>query len=288
VDILPYIDEQATYDGWDRTKVYDEDSTAQTRINAGGATNFTLCNDIGVLRCPDDDTIETNLGNLSYVVNGGFSRLWAGPNFGYFFNPTTGAVDTSNGMGWGSDAAKATGVFSLGTYRGGTAWDFTTTPNSMVDGSSTTVAITENLRSGSSAGIDTRLTGGTATVGRANWASPHPNYVMFFGSDFVCQAAGCPELNWDVATQTEGQGWTLANSKLNNQFINEGTNLPIEGLSPFPSSYHSGGVNVGFCDGAVRFIRDGIDGGVWSRLLTPRGSRLGQWRQAPVSTSDVE
>ncbi len=34
-----------------------------------GSTN------IGVLRCPDDNTIQVGQGNLSYVVNGGFS-LW--------------------------------------------------------------------------------------------------------------------------------------------------------------------------------------------------------------------
>ena len=29
-----------------------------------------------------------------------------------------------------------------------------------------------------------------------------------------------------------------------------------------------------FCDGAVRFIRDGIDGTVYSKLITPSGSKL--------------
>jgi prepilin-type processing-associated H-X9-DG protein len=37
------------------------------------------------------------------------------------------------------------------------------------------------------------------------------------------------------------------------------------------SSYHSGGVNVGLCDGSVRFVRDSIDFDLWRAV----GSRSG-------------
>jgi hypothetical protein len=39
-----------------------------------------------------------------------------------------------------------------------------------------------------------------------------------------------------------------------------------------------------FCDGAVRFIRDGIDGTVYSKLITPSGSKLpSNYLQLPLS-----
>lgn len=37
-----------------------------------------------------------------------------------------------------------------------------------------------------------------------------------------------------------------------------------------PSSMHSGGVTAGFCDGHVIFLRDTVDGGVYSQLLTSK------------------
>jgi len=286
VDILPYLDNQDIYDAWDRTRVY-----GSTVLNNGGAKNPALCQtDIAILRCPDDDSVNPGAGNLSYVVNGGFSRLWAQPGFGFAYDPVAGTVSTANGMGWSSDQAKMTAVMFVGSYDGRQPWDYSNTPSSIVDGASSTVLASENLRAGSSSGVDAKLnTSGSTNNGQTNWASPHPNYVMMFGSDHVCAAANCPELSWSPANQEDGDGWAKANDKnSNNQYINAGLNIPSEGLSPFPSSYHSGGVNVVFCDGSVRFIRDSIDGKVWSRLLTPRGSKLGSWRQAPVSASDYE
>jgi prepilin-type processing-associated H-X9-DG protein len=38
------------------------------------------------------------------------------------------------------------------------------------------------------------------------------------------------------------------------------------------SSYHSGGVNVGFCDGSVRFVTDAIDEQIWEALGTKYGN----------------
>ncbi len=40
-----------------------------------------------------------------------------------------------------------------------------------------------------------------------------------------------------------------------------------------PASDHSGGVNVAFCDGHTRFMRDSIDYTVYQRLLTANGAK---------------
>ena len=39
-------------------------------------------------------------------------------------------------------------------------------------------------------------------------------------------------------------------------------------------SYHSGGVNVCFCDGSVRFITDNIDRATWQALGTRAGGEI--------------
>jgi len=73
----------------------------------------------------------------------------------------------------------------------------------------------------------------------------------------------------------------LRNVTLEN--INFGVNLTDEGSFPYPSSYHSGGINVVCCDGSAHFISDTIDGTVWAKLVTPSGSKLPSvYRQMPV------
>lgn len=51
----------------------------------------------------------------------------------------------------------------------------------------------------------------------------------------------------------------------------------------YPSSFHPGAVNVGFCDGHVRVIRDGIDVWVYSQLLSSNSSNISDgvkdWQQ---------
>jgi hypothetical protein len=41
---------------------------------------------------------------------------------------------------------------------------------------------------------------------------------------------------------------------------------------------------MGFCDGSLRFINSTIDGTVYSKIITPGGSKLPLWlKQQPVS-----
>ncbi len=70
--------------------------------------------------------------------------------------------------------------------------------------------------------------------------------------------------------------------------INYGTNLTDEGTFPFALSNHNNGVNMLFCDGSIKFISDTINGTVYSKLITPQGSKLpGSIRQLPVDASAI-
>ena len=54
-------------------------SVSPTSPPARPATSRSANTAIGVLRCPDDNTVQVNQGNLSYVVNGGFALYHANP-----------------------------------------------------------------------------------------------------------------------------------------------------------------------------------------------------------------
>ncbi len=86
--LLPYMENQELFNQW---TMFTTTSDGPTGVNffdptnyvAGQSSNYTIGNTaIGVLKCPDDNTAQTNQGNLSYVVNGGFA-LWHAVPYGW-------------------------------------------------------------------------------------------------------------------------------------------------------------------------------------------------------------
>ncbi|MDB5349437.1 MAG: prepilin-type N-terminal cleavage/methylation protein [Planctomycetota bacterium] len=316
VDILPYIDANDLYNGYNRNVPFFD-----TTIGASSTNNFTIGNKfVKILTCPEDDTVQPGQGNLSFVVNGGFSR-W----HGYTVTGSTGTLTglfpigwsgptAANGasLDWGSQVAKKTGVMFLGTNAGNAPWDTRTTSSSITDGSSNTILVSENIQAGytpnDSAGVG--LVNSTwpnlppAIV--LNWSAPHPNFMMFIGSDNICGGAshatpgngGCvadtgatqPSLSPYTlnGTVTDGQSWVSANTPGSLENINAGLAVGAEGTAPYPSSRHPGGVNVVMCDGSAHFVTETINGIVWSKILTPAGSQLpSTFRQMPLNQDDV-
>jgi prepilin-type N-terminal cleavage/methylation domain-containing protein/prepilin-type processing-associated H-X9-DG protein len=277
VDVLQFVDEADMFSRWDVHRVYFDDGTRvvggvadptdRPSNKAIGATN------LNVLICPSDTTSLPVAGPLSYVVNGGFSRWHVRPDFGW-----TGADGIAtmpgNGIGpdWGTANAVRTGVMFLGTSTRFAGWDAFTRPSNLIDGASNTLLLSENMLAGSSTG--SRYSDGYPT----SWACPHPNFSMFIASDDVCQG-GCLNagLRPSGGGTVDGPGWARANRKGSFEAINDYGDLvaqDVRGSFPYPSSRHPGGVNVGMCDGSVRFIKETISGAVWSKLITPAGSKL--------------
>jgi len=304
LDIMPYLDQQDIYNSWDKGKAFNN------TIGNGGSTPLTpgpqpsnaklATTGLGILKCPDDFTALPNQGNLSYVVNSGFTFFLGAP-LSYVGAQLDGGGTVNASMVWAPNPSANVGVLQkLGVMFPGTKdsnylWDFKTTPASIADGMSNTLLVSENILAGAS----TTSPMAPGLVGGTNWACPLPTFSSFIGSSHICDSTSgdCTQgaLAFNPQTQSDAQsGWLYSNSQQspggttgNYDYINYGLNLSLDGTAPFSNSGHPGGCNMVFCDGAVRFINSTINGVVYSKLLTSAGSRLPPYcRQLPVSQDD--
>jgi prepilin-type N-terminal cleavage/methylation domain-containing protein/prepilin-type processing-associated H-X9-DG protein len=318
VELLGDLDQQALSNSWTQSFTYWATGSADPSVPPNIKLSSTS---LGVLRCPDDNNYTVNEGNLSYIVNGGFTRfpaypLWWNP-FQFDGVPATGgpqgtplAWDFSGT--WTAPGSFAQGIGSrLGVMFVNSIYssDFEvaagtgniippalnntsppyggnkTTLAGLVDGSSETFILGENTLVGHSTG--SQWSGGIPT----NWATPLANFCMFTGSDLVCGPTGNCNTAFGTAAQystvNDNQAWLNVNSKnapYSYASIGWGQNLTLKGTYPYITSGHPQGCNFGFCDGAVRFLSNTMDGAVFSKLITPAGSKLPvPYRQLPVS-----
>jgi prepilin-type N-terminal cleavage/methylation domain-containing protein/prepilin-type processing-associated H-X9-DG protein len=291
VEALPYLDQQDLYNSWDKGQVYYS-TTAST---GSTLSNNTVANtSIAILRCPDDNSFQAGTGNLSYVVNSGFSLFLGDGSSWSVVNakvPTYGPAKLDWIGGGTFVGAKGVtsklGVMFTGSVQGNLPYDYKTTLSSIYDGASTTLLLSENVMGGQSNG--TAATGMIAT----NWACPLPQTCTFIGSHHICDTGtgDCSKSNLFITTvsglQQDGVDWRLANDSTGlgaGENINFGTTLNDKGSSPFANSGHPSGINTAMCDGSVKFISATIDGSVYAKILTPAGGKLSQaYKQLPVN-----
>jgi prepilin-type N-terminal cleavage/methylation domain-containing protein/prepilin-type processing-associated H-X9-DG protein len=301
VPILPYLDNQEMFNQW---TMFNGANTVSyfdpTNYVAGQASNFKISNTaIGVLICPDDNTVQNGQGNLSYVVNGGYALYHAYP-VGWVGSAVDGGGAPSAPLTWAATAIGFPGtigvtsklgvMFPESTFPQGVQvripWNVRASLTGIVDGASNTILMSENTLTGVSV-VSTPYSNGLPT----NWACPLPNFASFIGASNVCGGTGLtfPTVTDCTAGQLaptgdiDGIGWVLTNKVGTYANINGGQSLTIEGSYPFSNSAHPSGCNMGFCDGGVRFISNTIDGTVYSKIITPAGSKLPLYcKQMPV------
>ncbi len=325
VPILPYLDAQDMFNQWTMYSTGADGNAQGTPVPynssityvQGQANNAAIANTgIGVLRCPDDISAQPNQGNLSYVVNGGFS-LWHVTPMSLIGSQQDGG-QVPQVLTWSLTYKANTvdaptigvmqklGVFFLDSVlpQGVTTavnipWNVRSTLTTIADGSSSTIMLSENTLAGYAATPNNFFATSLGFPG--NWAAPQPALSMFIGSSAICAtnnyscvqtynsgplAPGNASGVGAGGVAVDGQGWKFANYVGTYQNINFGESggLTLKGSFPHSNSGHPGGCNMMFCDGAVRFITNTIDGTVYSKLITPGGSRLPLYaKQMPLS-----
>ena len=254
IELLPFMDQQGTYDRWDKGLEWSDNSTIAPAPTGKGYSNLSLGNDLSVeaLTCPNDESSFQVSGGLTYVVNVGFGDATLTNATGVVEHSFTAEPFDWDGNGTGGDPTdqtitQATGVFwpefgSVGATRNASA-----TLGKIYDGTSNTLMLGENIKSG--------------VVG-TNFADPRTRASAFmFPLNATAVTSG--SLN-DIPAIGTGGGAPYPN----------GSKDAVQGNAPYLTSAHPGIVVVAMVDGSAKTISEGIDKTVYTSLLTPAGTRL--------------
>jgi prepilin-type N-terminal cleavage/methylation domain-containing protein/prepilin-type processing-associated H-X9-DG protein len=316
IDIVGDLDQQDIANNWSKDLPYWYTTNLDPTDNST-IPNAQLQKSLGILRCPDDNNYTTNEGNLSYVVNGGFVRFPAAPLTWNGFKADglsgTNPGGTGPALTWDPSGTTTSPIFNQGVgtkmgvmflnsvYDNQNPNDSTsnliptaqngrspqwggnkTTLGAIADGSGSTILLGESTLVGYSTGVP--YSGGQAT----SWAVPFPNFCMFIASDDVCGPGSGICMNTfgtaaNYSPTADLPAWQYANKIGDYENVGYGTVLTLKGTFPMVNSGHPQGCNYAFCDGSVRFINNTIDGTVYSKIVTPAGSRLPlPYKQLPV------
>ena len=277
-DILPFMDQQGTYDRWDKELPWNSTAT-----NKNGAVNLNLASDLYIqaLACPNDESAFATPGGLSYVANAGFGSSITGANGGVA--QTRGHNFFDADLDWNSNGTASEPEDDEITFRTGVFWpifengnfkaickNHCFSPGKIYDGSANTLMLSENIN-----------------AGQTNWANPSINSCGFM---FPVNGGASAATDTGKASMLMLQNASLGQQTGTTPFINQKKSGP-EG-APFPNSNHPGVAVFSLCDGSARTISESVDKHVYTQLITPDGSRLrtlstGVFRaEDPVSSSD--
>lgn len=240
--LLPYVEDSAKYDGLNFVMKYSANANT-TAINKT----------IGILMCPSEtklDQFDPKYGLTTYGWSMGTWRVWNGYDGG-----------NNDGM-FGINQSRKQGQITDGMSRTAAAADNKTwTPSLRVCGTipANTVPTVEQVRD-----MITNNTLGCVTT-KDPWGTRWANGASYYsGMTFVLPP------NYG-ATYAGSAGYAFAG--LNHNLISKDENEGAPTFSAIPArSYHSGGVNVLFMDGSVRFVSDSVDVFVWRAAGTIAGN----------------
>jgi prepilin-type N-terminal cleavage/methylation domain-containing protein/prepilin-type processing-associated H-X9-DG protein len=145
--------------------------------------------------------------------------------------------------------------------------------NMITDGTSNTAIFSEFVR-----GRGEVVTPGKHQIYVANIsgksATPLQNIVNACNATTTIYSKGYKGSNWFDANTGEGGGYshTMTPNKNACFFTDASASSYICNISA--SSYHSGGVNVGFLDGSVKFVKDSVNQNTWWALSTYNGGEV--------------
>jgi len=252
--VLPYLEQGALFDSMNVSFFQEA---------AQNATNLTTT--VGTFLCPSDGNVPCG----TYDVSGPGVRQIA-----YTSYPNNlGTTPTNNG-GRYDGPAYFMGASNVASVAGLAP---TVTLANISDGTSNTVIWSEMVR-----GRNGTTISGPNQVYLMSIAPPTNVYAPLTTFRAACQAstvlAGFDFKGqiWGTDYAAQGGGYSHIMTPNQKACIFQGQTQPVEysAVCVGASSYHAGGVNVGFLDGSVRFVRDGISPSIWWGIATKAGGEV--------------
>ena len=253
--MLPFIEQQAAFN-----------SLNMSFSNTAAQNSTVRALQVGSLLCPSD----ANPGGYSTGLNTGVTRIPGTSNYpnniGTYLRNTGGRIDGP--------------AYSVGDPTNGSP----VTLASITDGTSNTAIFSEWIKGKNQSGqqgvhnvYNTSGMNSDNPIALATIAANCQASTTFYtqsGSPTDWDRKGEEFLNQDCAT---GGGYShiqTPNKKtcLFDQGGNIGLHTAITVASA--SSYHSGGVNVGFLDGSVKFVKDSVSRQAWWGIASKAGGEI--------------
>jgi prepilin-type N-terminal cleavage/methylation domain-containing protein/prepilin-type processing-associated H-X9-DG protein len=261
--MLPYMEQQPLFNAFNQTQVYN--------AVQNGTASSTFVN---TFTCPSDpNTIIRGMAN------------YAGHDFGDCnYGNNIGTIMSLNGIKFDGPA------YALGAPTYGP----TVTLASVTDGTTNTAMFSEWLKGTNSTkdGLFMVYIAKTSFTVSSPGAPLTPAGSTSFANTLQNISLMCQSTKTQGALTTKGYAWTDdacgiggGYSHINTpnkracMFSNLNTASPnsfIYSLATMigASSNHPGGVNVGFLDGSVKFIKDSVNAGTWGSLGTMSGGEI--------------
>jgi prepilin-type N-terminal cleavage/methylation domain-containing protein/prepilin-type processing-associated H-X9-DG protein len=254
--VLPFLEQQSLYNALNQGGYYD--------YSIDAAQNWTVrTSQVSTFICPSDPNMPSGTNN---AANRGSKQL------GYTSYPNnTGTYHRNNG-----------GKFDGPFYILGSSAAPTLSLASITDGTSNTAMWSEFIRGRNTKPItgdglhmvyqDDKDTNQSGVI-------PLPTIVANCQSSATTRVSDNKGQDW--VSEWCGEGGCYSHIMPPNKracwFQETGTNNPgfhSDHSLVGASSYHSGGVNVSFLDGSVRFIKDSINPNTWWAIATRAGGEI--------------
>ena len=247
--ILPFMEQNVLYSSLNMSYVQE---------SAQNATNLTTM--VNTFLCPSDGNVPCG----TYNVSGVNAR-----QIGYTSYPNNlGTIHTNNGGRFDGPA------YDLGV----TTYGPTVTLASVTDGTSNTAIWSEMIR-----GKNGTTTRGPNQVFSMSMSMPTTNtYVPLVTYMNSCKVASTlagfdyKGRIWGTDYSAQGGGYSHIMTPNMRDCVFQGQTQPLQytAMCVGVSSNHSGGVNVGFLDGSVHFIKNSISQQTWWSLATMAGGEV--------------
>ncbi len=247
--ILPYMEQ---------TALFNSLNMCYAQETAQNATNLTTT--VNTFLCPSDG----NIPSATSAVNGAGTLQIAYTSY----PDNLGTIYTNNGGQYDGPAY----------YMGASQYGPTVTLASITDGTSNTAMWSELVRG----------KGGTTTHGpnqvylmtiplpTANTYVPLVSYLNACKTSNTLASFDFKGRIWGTDYAAQGGGYSHIMTPNLKACIFSGQSQPLQqtAMCVGASSYHSGGVNVGFLDGSVRYVKDSVSQQTWWGIATKASGEI--------------